>query len=141
MKMSEHGGGGMSDNRAAGHVNKPIKPIPRPPSGSGQREIRRIARPSNAEIQRRLAMERVEADLPWLRSGETVPSRPRSPHEGSEPVETAIQGIEKARGKVVDATADYLATVIGDPAFKSGYRGLGNAVVSRDRGCRGHRGD
>lgn len=110
----------MSDSRAARHANKAFKPakVPLDLSDSDLRKSRRIA-----EIQRRRAMGRVEADLPWLRSGKGVPSRLRSPHEGSESVESAIQGIEKARGKVVDATADYLATVIGDPAFKVATEG------------------
>jgi hypothetical protein len=126
--MKEYGGDGMSDSPAAGYYDVAFTPakVSLDPIGPTRRRTRerRIARqPSNVEIQRRRAMERAEADLPWLQTGEAVPSRPGSPPEGGQPLETVTQDIEKAREKLTKATADYLATAIGDPAFKAATEG------------------
>ena len=83
-----------------------------------------IRGPSNAEIWQPTIDISIERDYLRLPSEEVVPSSPdgfsfeaTSRGEGDQPPETVTHDVEVSPEKLVEATADYLATVLGGPLF------------------------
>ena len=132
---SEHSGGGNPERRVVKAPRERFKPYEDPLEHSIARR-RAESRgeqllPSvfSASVEQEL-IKRREPEAPRLleepvapRSRQTLAFMEGAVAKRHEPLETVKQDVEKARGELTDATADYFAVVIVNPAFEAATKG------------------